>query len=316
MPAWKPFDFEKWYFDVTLPDGSIIFFFLARTRILGLKDDRLSLTVTSPAGAPVHRSLDLRAGQGRLSSWESPLWRAPGKEESGPDNEVRARVSGGDLALDLAFVRHPDDRPVSTPMRIRRGWRRIQWEPVQGRADVRGTIRVGDRAFAADGCCGYIDRLRSDVFPPLTPVRTLYWGRLHHPKGSLVYAVIPRPRPHALLAWTSDRSRLEFDAADIVERETRRSAALDMAYPKSYVLTAGRDSSRLRLEVENVAPAVESAFVGTEKAGRLDGKAIGFLARNPRGIKFFSRGRLSVRDGGAVTQIEGAPFFSEYVRFG
>ncbi len=316
MTLWKPFSFEKWYFDVTLPTGDIIFFFLARTRILGLRDDRLSLTLVSPGAPPLHRSLDLRAGGAPSSLMVPPIGPGPRTEPPGAEREIRVRASGKDLALDLTFARPPDEHPVMAALRIPLGRRGILWQPVQSRSDVRGSIRVGEKAFAADGCWGYIDRLVSDVFPPLTPVRTLYWGRLHHSEGSFVYAVIPEPRPRALLTWSSRRSSLAFDAADVMVKETAKSSLLGLRYPRSYVLMAGKDSSGVRLEVENVSPAVESAFVGTEKANRLDGKAVSALARNPRGIKFFSQGRLLVRDRGRTTEIGPAPFFSEYVRFG
>ncbi len=317
MPMLTAFEFEKWYFDFTCPGGEIVFFFLARTRILGLRDDRLSLTVVSPGKAPIHRSFDLRRPGSSPEPIESPLGQVSASAPSRSDREVRVRAGREDVSLDLAFVRHRDDRPAANPMFIPLGRRRrVLWEPVQGRSVVRGLVRLAGREFVAEGCDGYIDRLVSDVFPPLTPVRTLYWGRLQHPEGHLVYAVIPQPRPRALLTWNSIGSSLEFDEVEVIDREKARSKALRLEYPRAYTLKAGRDSASLCLEVENSAPAVESAFVDAEKAGRLDGRAIDLLARHPRGIKFFSRGRLLIRDEDRQVKIESAPFFSEYVRFG
>jgi hypothetical protein len=311
-----PFRFEKWYFDFTMPTGEVVFFFLAKTRILGRKDFRVSLTVVSPRGAPIHSSLILQESVAEQPfSTPPPL---PGLREmtSPSESEIRIRASGDDLSLDLVFVRHPEDRPVASPMVIPRGKRRILWEPVHGRSIVRGSVRTQGRTWSAEGYDGYIDRLVSDVFPLFTPVRTLYWGRLHHPEGSLVYAVIPRLRPCALLTWSSDRGRLEFDAVDVSERGTRMSPILGLTYPPAYTLTAENHAARVRLDAENLATAVETGFIGNEEIrGGLESRAINFLARNPRGIKFFSRGHLHLEDKGQTTEIESAPFFSEIVRF-
>jgi hypothetical protein len=316
MTPKKPFRFEKWYFDFTMPTGEVVFFFVAKTRILGREDFRLSLTVTSPRGAPIHRSLVLQDSAFTQPSAVNPF--SPGLREipSPAQSEIRVRTARDDFSLHLVFLRHPEARPASNPMVIPRGKRRILWEPVQGRSIVRGSVRIGGQGWNAQGCDGYIDRLVSDVFPLFTPVRRLYWGRLHHPEGSLVYAVIPRLRPFALLTWNSSRGTLEFNAAEVSERGTMRSSILGLAYPPAYTLTAESHSARVQLDVENIATAVETGFIGNEEIRNgMESRTINFLARNPRGIKFFSRGRLVVQDNGQATEIEAAPFFSEFVRF-
>jgi len=306
MAERRSFRFEKWYFDLALPTGEVIFFFLAKTRILGWTDARLSLTVASPRRPPLHVSLLLKDGETVLP---------PAGAEAG-GAEIPIRVSGEGLSLDLAFSRHPDDRPPAGPMIIPRGRRRILWEPIQGRSLVRGVVRVGDKTYEADGVDGYIDRLRSDVFPLFTPVKTLYWGRLHHREGSLVYTVVRGPRPRAFLSWNSRLSRLEFKDVDLVEHEGERSPVLGLRYPRSYILTAGGPSAGVRLDVENAVSAVETAFVGNEKPARvLEGRVIDLLGRRPRGVKFFSRGRVRIEDGGRDLEFEAAAFFSEIVRF-
>jgi len=312
----KPFQFEKWYFDFAMPTGEVVFFFLARTRILGRKDFRLSMTVVSPRGVPIHRSLllDESAAERRPSS-ATPILPDLRETASPRESEVRVRTSGDDFSLDLVFLRHPEARPVANPMVIPRGKRRILWEPVQGRSKVRGSVRIGAQSWRAEGCDGYIDRLASDVFPLFTPVRTLYWGRLHHRAGSLVYAVIPRLRPCALLTWNSSRGTLEFDTVDVSEHGTRRSSILGLCYPPAYTLTAQSPSASIRLDVENIATGVETGFIGNEEIPGFENRTINFLARNPRGIKFFSRGRVLVEDKGQAVEIEAAPFFSEIVRF-
>ncbi len=317
MTPIKPFQFEKWYFDFTMPTGEVVFFFLAKTRILGRNDFRLSLTVVSPRGEAIHRSLMLEEPAAERPSPSAPtLWPVLGEKPSPSETEIRVRVSAADFSLDLVFFRHPEARAVASPMVIPRGNRRILWEPVHGRSIVRGSVRTGGRSWSAEGYDGYIDRLVSDVLPLFTPVRTLYWGRLHHPAGSLVYAVIPRLRPFALLTWNSGQGALEFDAVDVSERGTRTSTILGLAYPPAYTLTAESPSARVRLDVENIAEAVETGFIANEDiSGGIENRAINFLARNPRGIKFFSRGRVLVKENGRATEIEAAPFFSEIVRF-
>jgi len=312
----KPFQFEKWYFDFTMPTGEVVFFFLARTRILGRKDFRLSLTVVSPRGVPIHRSLLLdESAAERPSSSGTPILPELRETPSPSESEVRVRTAGDDFSLDLVFLRHPEARPAANPMVIPRGKRRILWEPVQGRSKVRGSVRIAGQIWSAEGCDGYIDRLVSDVFPLFTPVRTLYWGRLHHRAGSLVYAVIPRVRPYALLTWNSSLGTLEFGAVDVSEQGTRRSSILGLAYPPAYTLTAQTPSASIRLDVENIATGVETGFIGNEEIHGFENRTINFLARNPRGIKFFSRGRVLVEDEGQTVDIEAAPFFSEIVRF-
>ncbi|MGZ4887457.1 MAG: hypothetical protein ACXVJK_06585, partial [Candidatus Aminicenantales bacterium] len=271
----------------------------------------------SPRGAPIHRSLILKESSvERLSSSAPALLPGLGEMPSPSEPEVRVRASGEDFSLDLVFLRHREARPVANPMAIPRGKRRILWEPVQGRSMVRGSVRTGEKTWNAEGCDGYIDRLVSDVFPLFTPVRTLYWGRLHHRAGSLVYAVIPELRPFALLTWNSSRGTLEFDTVDVSERGTRKSPILGLSYPPAYTLTARNHAANIRLDVENIASAVETGFIANEEIpGGIESRAINFLARNPRGIKFFSRGRVLVREKGHATEIEAAPFFSEIVRF-
>ena len=316
MTTSRFFGFEKWYFDFALPTGEVIFFFLAATRILGRRDLRLSLTVSSPREAPVHRSANLGQPAGGQPASCAGLLRGFGQGLSPAASEIPFRFSGKDLEVDLVFVRHPESRPAARSMVIRRGGRRIRWEPVHGRSLVRGTVRAAGRTWRAEGDNGYIDRLNSDIFPLFTPVRTLYWGRLHQTAGSLVFAVIPRPRPAALLTWESERGRLEFDTAEVVERGPRVSATLGLAYPSAYTLTAVGGSGSLRLDVENSVTAVETGFIADEGLpSGLESRALAFLARNPRGIKFFSRGRGRVEEPGRTVQIEDAGFFSEYVKF-
>lgn len=315
MPA-QLFRFEKWYFDFALPTGEIVFFFLAKTEILGRRDCRLSLTVASPYESPLRRSLVFplsTTGQASSNLAFDPDFR---EMPSASASEMRVRTSGDDLSVDLVFVRDPETRAVVSPLVIPRGKRRILWEPVHSRSVVRGSIRTGGRSWNAEGCDGYIDRLVSDVFPLLTPVRTLYWGRLHHPEGSLVYAVIPRLRPAALLTWDSARGRLEFDTVEVAEHGTRVSPILGLAFPPAYTLAAEGPAGGIRLDVENVTPAVETGFIGNEDiSSRVESRVLNFLARNPRGIKFFSRGHARIQNPGRATKIQDAPFFSEIVWF-
>jgi len=317
MTPARLFRFEKWYFDFTLPTGEVVFFFLAKTRILGRKDFRLSLTVASPRDVPIRRSMIIRESPAKAPS-SSPPPLFPGFQEKPcpPESEIPVRMSGDDLSVDLVFVRHPETRAAARPMVIPRGRRRIRWEPIHARSVVRGSIRTGGRTWNADGYDGYIDRLVSDIFPLFTPVRTLYWGRLHHPKGSLVYAVIPRLRPAALLTWDSAGGRLEFDTVEVVERGKRVSPILGLAFPPAYTLRAAGPAGSVRLDVENAATAVETGFIANEdlRSG-LENRALSFLARNPRGIKFFSRGRVRIENKGRAVEIEDARFFSEFVRF-
>ena len=316
MSEAKLFRFEKWYFDFALPTGEVVFFFLAKTRILGKKDFRLSLTVVSPREAPIHRSLVLEGFAAAKPS--SAFMLLPGLQEfpSPSESEVRVRIFGDGFLLDLTFIRHPEARASANPMVIRRGKRRILWEPVHSRSKVRGQVRTPGRTWTAEGYDGYIDRLVTNILPLFTPVRTLYWGRLHHPEGSVVYAVIPRLRPAALLTWESSRERLEFDTVEVSERGTATSPILGLDYPPAYSLTAESPSASFRLDVENVAPAVETGFIGNEGIpSGVESRALNFLARNPRGIKFFSRGRVHIEHQGQATEFKDASFFSEIVRF-
>ena len=316
MTPSKLFRFEKWYFDFALPTGEVVFFFLARTRILGWQDMRLSLTVVSPVGAPIHRSLSLRKSGAVRPSPVPAVWTDLLEISSGPDPEIRIRTTGDDFLLDLSFVRHPETRPTANPLVIPRGRRRILWEPVHSRSVVQGRVRMRGQTWIAQGSDGYVDRLVSDVFPLFTPVSTLYWGRLHHREGSLVYAVIPRPRPAALLTWESGRGTLEFDTVEVFERGSEKSPILNLDYPPAYTLSAESRSGSVRLDVENSAAAIETGFVGDEDMpGGFKSRAINFLARNPRGIKFFSRGRVFIRSQSQAIEIDDAPFFSEIVRF-
>lgn len=94
------------------------------------------------------------------------------------------------------------------------------------------------------------------------------------------------------------------------------SPILGLTYPPAYTLTAENPAARVRLDAENLATAVETGFIGNEEIrGGLERRAINFLARKPRGIKFFSRGHLHLEAKGQTTEIESAPFFSEIVRF-
>jgi hypothetical protein len=135
-------------------------------------------------------------------------------------------------------------------------------------------------------------------------VRTLYWGRLHHPEVDLVYmhaaADGGRPAWSRALAHTGG-SAGEWENVGIIPLEGG-----------GYTLTGSTDSRRIGLTVRHAAAVQEGGFVDHLKIGSpLLRSIVKRVTRDPRSTKWLSYADLTLEEGGRMQKIQNAPLIDE-----
>jgi hypothetical protein len=306
----------KWFFDVLSEDGTYILGYLSIVEFPGYRTARMSVHAAPADGSP-----------GRAASWPVSLRTGPGQEGTGTvplgDDRFdigaeasRLSLRSAETSLDLQYA--GDSFPPAAPLIMSPdGRRRLLWLPVMPKALVCGRIRIGDWEVELSGRDGYLDYVSSDVLPPRAPVETLHWGRLHSERCDLCWTRVHwKGRTWSRLYGRTDGAPFTMEGLEIADTGTARSETLDLDWPEASVLTARGGNRSLRLGLRHERPAVESGFLNAEETGA--GVFNGILrrwAKDPKGIKFFSRAELEIRDGAGTIHQSGLRCIDEYVKF-
>jgi len=306
----------KWYFDVLSDDGTYLLGYLSVVEFAGCRTARLSLHAAPGDGSPG------AAAAGPLGLIRRPARGIPGplplregRFEIGTETS-RMTLRSGEAGLDLRYA--ADAAPPRTPLTMSPGGRRrLLWLPVMPKARVEGWIRIGARRYELTGQPGYLDYVSSDILPPRAPVETLHWGRLHSERCDLSWTHVRwKERTWSRMYGRFEGSPFALDDFAVTDAGRGHSRALDLDWPESSALEAGDGSLALRLELRHERVAVESGFLAPEETGsRRFSSLLRRWAKDPKGIKFFSRADLELRSGGTTATLSGLRCIDEYVRF-
>ncbi len=311
------FAFRKWYFDLLTDREDYVFVYFAYARFLGMITRSMALHLAEPGG-------DQRTISFSVADHEEQHDNASGLTILFPEGKIVAGSCGGSIALgrndnrvDLDFAASNQfSRPATTI--AANGKAAISWTPLALRYRVSGDIRFAGRLLRVRDADGYADLVESSYLPPLVPVRTLYWGRLHHPDVDCAYV-------HALNAGGAVvRSKLYVET----DRQVRESIPgpfegpgsgfpIDPArpFPLAYTLGARMENEEVRVKVHCGPEVQRAAFLEQqEMKSRAARYLLRTVTRNPRSIKYLSRADVTLGEGERTRTIEGARLIHELAR--
>lgn len=312
----RSFRLRKWYFDFLTPGLDYGFVYFADVYLLGTTFRTLTVHlarhgkgVSVPKTLAVEHAGERSEGDGTFSFSFS---------------RGQIKVSEGPSAIDAygpGCSVHLHYRPVNVfrpqPVVIHNSGRsRILWRPVHLKSEVSGSVVVGSEIVDVKGCDGYVDYLESSYLPPAVPVRTLYWGRLHHPDLDLVFMRVANGSGNA--AW----SRLSFQAGDsvtdceevaIVKVQTPHGSPANTISPAGYHAAAACGSRRIHVKVRHAAAVQESRFIDHQLVKSAGARYIlRKMTRDPRSTKWLSYADVVLEEGGVTKQFKDVPLIDEF----
>jgi hypothetical protein len=231
------------------------------------------------------------------------------------DGQCSVDVAGSGLSVHLRFVSAAGLQGL--PVEIRNGdQKRIVWKPLHLKSRVSGSIVVGEETVEGIRCDGYVDYLESTFLPPVVPVRTLYWGRLHHPELDLVFMRAgsgPEGPAWSRMSIHSGKSLTEWEDIQIVNMLDPLEPASRAVSLGGYYIHASNGSRRAHLEVRHVAPVQVSSFIDHQEVKVAALRYIlKKLTRDPRSTKWLSYADVVLEDPGSTLRITNVPMIDEF----
>jgi hypothetical protein len=307
---------RKWYADLLTPAGDYGFIYLADVMLLGAAFRSLTLHLArSAGGAPVTKTIPLGRVEESPAASNGRTFDADGGRIAFGDGDSSVDIAGSGLAVRLRFV------PVADAPALRvdigtGGTQRIVWRPIHLKSAVSGSIAIGDDHIEAAGCNGYIDYLESSFLPPIVPVRTLVWGRLHHPELDLVFmnaATGSGGTAWSRMAIHAGGRLSEWEGLEIVTTPDPLETASTALSQRGYCIHASCGARRAHVTVHHAVPVQVSSFIDHQE---LRSASLRFvlktLTRNPRSTKWLSYADVVLEDPESPTRITGVPMIDEY----
>ena len=311
--------FEKWFFDLVTPEEDYIIFFHTFTKLLAFRISFLEIHhVRNAHQESVEKSFSRNSNLEIKSRHGHSVLTDRGEILV---NSVECNI---DLKLDDVRLQLKID-PVPAPGRtwpeltIRSSRRQfLRWRPLFLKGLFTGEI-ITDEKLRVEGCKGYADYLISQYWPPRVPVRTLYWGRLHHDRLDLTFTFAEnekKGRKWCTMIIHMDDEVICFNEISMEIASWDSSESLGIRFPRNYSMTAQSGDEQVKMKIEQDRPAIESIFLDSPKIpGFLSKKILKLLAKDPRGIKFFSRAWIRLQLRGQVITLKDEFMITEYVVF-
>ena len=308
------FRLRKWYFDFLSPELDYCFVYFADVSFFGTTFRSLTTHIARQVGGlrttrsiPVSNpleQLDGRAGRSfRFSS---------GKISIATDACV-IDVAGPGCSVQLKYSPHGSHHPQ--PVLIRKGSRgQILWTPVHMKCTVGGSVNIDDETIEVRECNGYVDYLESSCLPHAVPIRSVYWGRLHHEDFDLVYM-------HAAGgAETTIGSRLslhlgEFvrECGDVSIKAINDRSGSNQLSSAGYEAVAATGSCRVRLNIRHALALQESSFIDHQQLmWRSARYLLKKLTRDPRSTKWLSYADVVLEEGETTREWHNIPLIDEF----
>ena len=307
------FSLDKWFFDVMFPDSSYVFFYIARVRLFGLSFSRINLHYkTGEELYSYSEKIRLKVTDKKNFA----VWPGTFRQEG---NNLKLVIAKGELVIGLIFKSSRisgSEKLKEEFIQLKR--KSIKWTPVLLKAEVEGSITLGELTRSVSNYDGYIDYMSSRILPFRVPVVEIYWGRLHHEKIDLCWSIAYPEDPTTpyvkCICRFGDRLE-ETGKVMLMIKELGRSEVFRKGYIRRYKLEVKFRKYQVSLTINKQEDIFVSEFLDEHK--RLNPLLTGVLkiiSGNPGGIKFMSQAELEVTSGSGILR-EQVNLISEYVRF-
>lgn len=310
------FTMKKWYFDCLTPDRTYVFAYFAYVHMLGRT--RGSLTIHCfrfRKKVPVTRTFNVECHLNGDDESSRCAIRMREGEITIAEDRCRLSFDRDDVSLNLRYVPLRDSSV--DPLIITTGGKsRILWRPIGLRYMVSGNISMGKETLSVEEANGYVDYLHSTYLPPVVPVRTLHWGRLHHDDLDAVYVHAADSRNRR--SWSTLYVRqgdtiTGLNRILILEAGDRVPARSSESFPNAYEVTGTNGSSRIRLKIQHVQPVQEMGFIDQQEfQSSVVRSLVKCLTRNPRSTKFLSYADIAIDSGRDSRTEYGMPMIDEF----
>lgn len=306
---------RKWYCDILTQNRVYLFVYFAYFRLLGRTMRSLTLHCARPGAPPVTRSFAVAHHSEHHDARSRCVLRIPEGEITVAGRECLVALSRGDCTVHLRYS--SAEKFSGTPVSISTGGRsRILWTPIGLKYLVSGTATVGGETVVVKDADGYADFLESTYLPPRVPVRTLYWGRIHHPRIDCVYMHASGNRRDQIWSKLFVRTRdrmLEGGPATIVPLTPLLSAGTDGITPGTYDVGSETGAGRVSIRIRRISAVQSQGFVDQQDIrSKIASSLLKVLTRNPRSTKYLSRAEISLEGGTHPVRVRDVPVIEEY----
>jgi hypothetical protein len=307
---------RKWYCDFLTSGLDYCFVYYADVSLFGATFRSLTVHLARPRkGTPITKTIPLGRVEEVAVGSNARTFRFDGGQIAISDGPCSVDVAGSGLSVHLRFV--PTEGLQGLPVEIRNGGqKRIVWKPLHLKSRVSGSIVVGEETVEVMRCDGYVDSLESTFLPPVVPVHTLYWGRLHHPELDLVFMRAgsgPEGPAWSRMSIRSGKSLTEWEDLQLVNMLDPLEPASREVSHGGYYLHASSGSRRAHLQVRHVAPVQVSSFIDHQEVRCAAVRYIlKKLTRDPRSTKWLSYADVVVEDPASTLRITNIPMIDEF----
>jgi len=311
------FTLRKWYFDFLTPQQQYLFVYFAHVRMLGAVIRSLTIHLAELDGG-FRRTVSFRPRQHEewVDEYKVHHIRMPEGEIGLSDAGARITLERPECAVNLRFSLIGTS--LTDPLIISGGGRRsISWRPIGLRAAVSGEARLGDRTITVREVNGYMDHLDSTIFPLSTPVRTLYWGRIHHADVDLVYTHVAdanTTRTWSRLYASNESGSIETAPVVLSVPAGSILAARNAVVPDAYTIAGRTDSQAIRVRITHVAAVQQGGFIDQQKLPAAARRLLKLLTRDPHSTKFLSRAEIEVERRKGKQTWHDVPLINEIAR--
>lgn len=297
-----------------LPQQAYLYFYITQINLCGFKLSRINVHYL-----PEKNAISLSEPI-KLEEHSTVSFGGPSGIFSQQKNVMRVKQKIGDLFLELNYKNNLHEHSGYLPVElISKKSGSIQWMPIIIKSQVEGLINLGKLYVPIKQYYGYIDYVNSTFFPNRNPISELYWGRLHSSDLDLSYSISYVKKENTYYSYCFCRIDNQFfysDKAHLTIIQKEWSNKLDLNYPKVISVAIQVDNHKLLLHINQKKILTESGLIDEQQ--KMNWLLLQFLkqfSKNPRGLKFLSRGEIEIRRDNSL-KVMGVNLISEYIRFG
>ncbi len=308
------YSLQKWFFDVLMHQNTYIYFYITELRFLSLKLSRFNLHYQSD------KNKTSVSKQIKLDYNDTVTFIGSSGKFSNKDGHFSVIQNIGNTNIELNYKninRQNIDPHSSQFIKNKNGV--IDWIPILTKSHVEGTIKLGSKYIPMNNYNGYVDYVHTDIFPIKNPVSELYWGRLHSNDIDLTYSIVyvkNEKKYYSSCICRINNNFIRTDKCNLIILKKDWSSKLNLEYPRIISMDFYFNSFHIVLSLEQGKKLVESGvFDEQQNMNHLFVKFLKWISKNPRGIKFLSKGEVEIKESNSI-KVLGSQLISEYIRFG